>query len=152
MPALVLSCARDVIFALESRSSESSGSSGFSSLLETPGSTGSVGSWGIGTPLPLILKVGKPGIFTQAPQPITDLNRPEQPGLTGSSVLPPSPPNTIPSCLPRYHTGNMVPLITVVVSEVHDGFEAVEVLKSAGGNVIVVPFPLFLAAVDTGDD
>ena len=41
----------------------------------------------------------------------------------------------------------MVPFITVVVSEVHEGFEVTEVLNPAGGEVIVVPFPLLLAVV-----
>lgn len=108
-----------------------------------------VESCGTGTPLPLILKVPKPGNFIQVQQPISDLNRPEQPDLTGSSGLPPSPSNTIPSCLPRYHTGNMVPFITVVVSEVHKGFAVTEVLNPAGGDVIVVPFPLLSAVVGT---
>ena len=78
-----------------------------------------------------------------------DLNRPEQSGLTGSSGLPPSPFNSIPLCLPRYKTGIMVPWITVVVSEIHEGFEAVSVMNPAGGDVIVVPFPLLLAVVGT---
>lgn len=43
----------------------------------------------------------------------------------------------------------MVPFITVVVSEVHKGFAVTEVLNPAGGDVIVVPFPLLSAVVGT---
>lgn len=103
----------------------------------------------MGTPSGLISKVGKPGIFIQVPQPMVDLKRPEQPVLTGSSGLPPSPFNSIPLCLPIYQTGYIVPWITVVVSEVHEGFEAVDVVNPAGGDVIVVPFPSLLEAVGT---
>ena len=39
----------------------------------------------------------------------------------------------------------MVPFIAVVVSEFHDGFEAVQVLNPVGGDVMVVPFPVMLA-------
>lgn len=146
---LVFSCARDVSSALWFWPS---GSSGLPLLPRSPGSLGSVGeSCGMGTPLGLISNVGKPGSFIQVPQPMIDLNRPEQPDLTGSSGLPPSPSNTIPLWLPIYQTGNMVPLITVVVSEVHEGFEAVKVANPAGGDVIVVPLPLLLAVVGTDE-
>ena len=120
-------------------SSVSSGSSGLPLL------AGSVGSsCGIGIPFGLILNTGNPGSFIQVPQSISDLNKPEQPGLTGSLVLPPSPPITIPLWLPRYQTGNMIPFIAVVVSEFHDGFEAAQVLNPIGGDVMVVPFPVML--------
>ncbi len=95
----------------------------------------------MGSPSGLISKVGRPGSFIQVPQPMIDLNRPEQPGLAGSSGLPPSPFNSIPLWLPRYKTGYMVPWITVVVSEVHEGFDVVSVVNPSGGDVIVVPFP-----------
>ena len=39
----------------------------------------------------------------------------------------------------------MVPSIAVVVSEVHNGFEAAQVLNPVGGDVMVVPFPVMLA-------
>ena len=39
----------------------------------------------------------------------------------------------------------MVPFMAVVVSELHDGFEAAQVLNPIGGDVMVVPFPIKLA-------
>ena len=112
---------------------------------DSSGSSSAGSSCGIGIPFGPILKIGKPGNFIQVPQPINDLNKPEQPGLTGSLVLPPSPPSTIPLWLPRYQTGYIVPFIAVVVSEVHDGFEAAQVLNPIGGDVMVVPFPVMVA-------
>ena len=41
----------------------------------------------------------------------------------------------------------MVPFIAVVVSELHDGFEAAQVLNPIGGDVMVVPFPVMLAVI-----
>ena len=38
----------------------------------------------------------------------------------------------------------MLPSIAVVVSEIHDGFEAAQVLNPIGGDVMVVPFSVML--------
>ena len=44
----------------------------------------------------------------------------------------------------------MVPFIAVVVSDVHDGLEAAQVLNPAGGDVMVVPFPFMLPVSSAG--